>query len=79
MDIEDSVKVNETMLMQLSDQHRDHNSRNLVNQGAERVIDDSKDITQMEIQSNYSASSKGAIINSLNRKYVSMRHDREEE
>ena len=60
MDIEDSgnLKVNETMLIQLSDQHKDNNSRNIVNQGAGRP-DESKDMILTEIQSNYTASSKG--------------------
>lgn len=78
MDIEDSVqlKCDETILHHINDQLKETNSRNLVNHAATSKIEDSLDLMNNDFGSNHSSSSKG--IAALNRKYVSVRNDRDE-
>lgn len=55
---------------------KDQNSRNLVNHAATSKIEESADLMNNDFASNHSSSSKG--ITTLNRKYVSVRNERDE-
>ena len=84
MDIEDSVqfsKANETILTHINDQLRDTNSRNLVHPSATVKVEERMDLITNDFASNNSTSSKGGTRGGgvvMSRKYVSMRHNREE-
>ena len=80
MDLEDSVqfsKVNDTILSHINEQLRDTNSRNFVCYAATGKVEERIDLMTNDFNSQNSTSSKGRNV-VLNRKYVSVRNDREE-
>ena len=70
-------KANETILKNINDDLKEMNSRNFIQHAATSKIEDSMDLMNNDLGSNHSNSSKG--LAALNRKYVSVRNDREDQ